>query len=132
MTVLDSSVIMYMLAGDEAVTDAVNDRGQPFVTSPICVYEVIEGQLGASETDIAAERQRFGGVQTVDFSEAVALEACRLQDDCYAVGEPLAARDALVAGTASVTGDELVATDTDFDSDPLRDHVDITVLHPAA
>lgn len=128
MTFLDSSVIIDMLAGVPETVRAVEERGQPYLTSTICVFEVMNGKVGSGETDVVAVRQQFGGVQALDLNEQIALEAARMQDTLLADGERMAARDLLIAASARSTGDELVVADNDFQTGLLTEQVDVTNL----
>jgi predicted nucleic acid-binding protein len=128
VTVLDSSVIIDMLAGVPEVVEAVEARGQPYLTSSLCVFEVVDGRVGSHDTDVVAVRQQFGGVRSLDLNEQIALEAARMQDELLNDGERMAARDLLVAATARSTGDELVVSDTDFETDRLGEMMDVTNL----
>lgn len=122
---LDSSAIIDLLHDVDAVTAYV-DTTAPLLTSTVCVVEVLEGKLGAGTTDVVAARNDFGGVQSLDFTETMALEAARLQDDLLSDGERLAGRDLMVAATARSTGDEFVVTDTDFQIDVLEEYMPVT------
>lgn len=128
MTFLDSSAIIDMLQGVEETVDYVEDRGEPYLTSSLCVYEVLEGRLGAGTTDVQAVRQDFDGVHSLALTEEVSLEAARLQDELLDDGERMATRDLLVAATATSTGDELVVADSDFQTDVLESHLTVTNL----
>ena len=128
MTFLDSSVIIDMLQGVPDVVDAVEERGQPYLTSSLCVFEVIDGKLGSGTTDVVGVRQQFGGVQALDMNEQIALEAARMQDQLMADGERMAVRDLLIAATARSTGDELVVADRDFETQLLTSLMDVTNL----
>lgn len=128
MTFLDASVIVDMLQGVDETVDFVRDAGEPYLTSAVCVFEVVDGRLGSGETDVDAVRQDFGGVRALELTEPVALEAARLKDDLLADGERMATRDLLVAATARSTGDRLVVADADFETDALEDRVTVTNL----
>jgi predicted nucleic acid-binding protein len=128
VTFLDSSAIIDMLQGVEETVDYVEDRGEPYLTSSLCVYEVLEGRLGAGTTDVQAVRQDFDGVHSLALTEEVSLEAARLQDELLDDGERMATRDLLVAATATSTGDELVVADSDFQTDVLESHLTVTNL----
>jgi predicted CopG family antitoxin len=65
VTFLDSSVIIDMLEGVPDVVEAVEERGQPYLTSSLCVFEVVDGRVGSGETDVVAVRQQFGGVRAL-------------------------------------------------------------------
>lgn len=128
MTFLDSSVIIDMLVGVPDTVEAVEERGQPYLTSSLCVFEVVDGKVGSGETDVVGVRQQFGGVQALDLNEQIALEATRIQDELMDDGERMAARDLLIAATARSTGDELVVADGDFETDLLTELMDVTNL----
>lgn len=128
MTFLDSSVIIDMLEGVPDVVEYVEDRGQPYLTSSLCVFEVIDGEVGSGSTDVVAVRQEFGGVRALDLNEQIALEAGRMQDQLMDDGERMAARDLLIAATARSTGDELIVADGDFETQLLTDLMDVTNL----
>jgi predicted nucleic acid-binding protein len=128
VTFLDSSVIIDMLEGVPDVVEYVEDRGQPYLTSSLCVFEVIDGEVGSGSTDVVAVRQEFGGVRALDLNEQIALEAGRMQDQLMDDGERMAARDLLIAATARSTGDELIVADGDFETRLLTDLMDVTNL----
>jgi predicted nucleic acid-binding protein len=128
VTFLDSSVIIDMLEGVPDVVEYVEDRGQPYLTSSVCVFEIIDGDVGSGSTDVVAVRQEFGGVRALDLNTQIALEAGRMQDQLMGDGERMAARDLLIAATARSTGDELIVADGDFETQPLTDLMDVTNL----
>ncbi|GAB3315181.1 PIN domain-containing protein [Haloplanus salinarum] len=127
MTFLDTSAIIDYLGGVDAVIDYLDGR-EPFFTSTLCVYEVIDGKLGSGSTDVRNVRQQFGGVQALDLTEEIALEAARLQDQTMSDGVRLSTPDALIAATARSTGDELVVADRDFETDVLESYLTVTNL----
>lgn len=119
---------MHWLAGTEEVVDVVEDRGEPYLTSTVCIYEVLAGRLGSGSTDVISERQAFGGVRSLDLTEGVVLEAARIQDELLSAGEPMSARDVMIAATAKTTGDELLVVDSDFDTKELHGMIPMTVI----
>jgi predicted nucleic acid-binding protein len=128
VTFLDSSAIIDMLQGVEETVDYVEDRGEPYLTSSLCVYEVLEGRLGAGTTDVQAVRQDFDGVHSLALTEEISLEAARLQGELLDDGERMATRDLLIAATAKSTGDELVVADSDFQTAVLESSLTVTNL----
>jgi predicted nucleic acid-binding protein len=128
VTFLDSSVVIDMLEGVPDVVEYVEDRGQPYLTSSLCVFEVIDGEVGSGETDVVGVRQEFGGVRSLDLNEQIAMEAGRMRDRLLDDGERMAARDLLIAATARSTGDELIVADSDFETRHLSDLMDVTNL----
>ncbi|MFC6988611.1 PIN domain-containing protein [Haloplanus sp. GCM10025708] len=128
MTFLDSSTIIEYLRNDRTVVDYL-DKRQPWWTSTICVFEVLNGLAGSPNFDPTEERQKFSGVQALEFNEQLALEASRLQDASIKDGSELSHRDAMIAATARSTGDEYVVADSDFETEPLEAVMDVTNLH---
>jgi hypothetical protein len=129
VTFLDTSVIIDMLDPTvDGVEDVAESHGRPFLTSSICVFEVLNGTLGSGSTDVVAERNRFGGVRALAFTDQLALKAARLQDDIMSDGDRLAPRDAMIAATARSTGDHLLVADDDFQTDGLESRMNVTNL----
>lgn len=126
MTFLDSSVIIDMLQGVPDVVGAVEERGQPYLTSSLCVFEVVNGRVTGGGRDVVDVRQQFGGVRALDLNERIALEAARMQGTLMDDGERMATRDLLVAATARSTGAELVVSDGDFETGLLTELMDVT------
>ena len=127
MTFLDSSTIIEYLRDNQSVIDYLDER-EPWWTSTICVFEVLNGPAGSPDFDPVDERQKFSGVQALEFNEQLALEAARLQDVSVKDGTELSHRDAMIAATARSTGDEYVVADSDFETAVLEDHMDVTNL----
>jgi predicted nucleic acid-binding protein len=125
MTFLDSSTIIEYLRNNRTVIDYL-DKQQPWWTSTICVFEVLNGPAGSPEFDPVEERQKFAGVQALEFNEEIALEAARLQHVSIEDGSELSHRDAMIAATARSTGDEYVVADSDFQTEPLEDIMTVT------
>ncbi|WP_058825782.1 type II toxin-antitoxin system VapC family toxin [Haloferax sp. Q22] len=130
MTFLDSSVIIDYLDGIGEVVEFVDE--QPvIVTSSICVYEVLAGEVfTAGETDLVGARENFGRVTALDFSEEVAFEAARMQNRLLESGDPMSPRDLMIAATARSEGKELVVSDADFDTEGLRELLSVRKLGP--
>lgn len=130
MTLLDSSVIIDYLDGVEAVVDFVDEQ-PTLVTSSICIYEVLAGEVfSAGETDLIGARENFGRVTARDFSEEVAFEAARMQNRLLKSGNPMSPRDLMVAATARTEGKELVVSDADFETEGLRELISIRRFGP--
>lgn len=127
MTFLDSSTIIEYLRDDQTVIKYLNER-EPWWTSTICVFEILNGPAGTPNFDPVEERQKFGGVQALEFNEQLALEAARLQNASIKDGNELSHRDAMIAATARSTGDEYVVADSDFETEPLEDKMTVTNL----
>ena len=130
MTFLDSSVIIDYLDGVEDVVEFVDEQ-PTLVTSSICLYEVLAGEVfAAGETDLIGARENFGRVTALDFSEEVAFEAARMQSRLLESGNPLSPRDLMIAATARSDGTELVVADADFDTEGLRELLPVRRLGP--
>ncbi|MFB6162731.1 MAG: PIN domain-containing protein [Halococcoides sp.] len=127
MTVLDSSTIIDMLQGVDHAVEYLDGR-EPFSTSTICVYEVIDGKIGAGSTDIDAVRTQFGGIHSVAVTEEIVLDAVRLQDQVMSTGDRLSHRDAIVAATAQTIDEEFVVADAAFETDVLESELQVTNL----
>ena len=121
MTFLDSSVIIDYLDGVAEIIDFVDE--QPVLaTSSICVYEVLAGEVfSAGEPNLIDARGNFGRVTALAFSEEVAFEAARMQNQLLESGDPMSPRDLMIAATARSDGKELVVSDSDFDTESLRE-----------
>ncbi|MFC7203504.1 type II toxin-antitoxin system VapC family toxin [Haloferax namakaokahaiae] len=130
MTFLDSSVIIDYLDGVEEIVEFVDE--QPvIVTSSICVYEVLAGEVfSAGQTDLIGARENFGRVTALDFSEEVALEAARMQTHLLESGTPMSPRDLMIAATARSAGKELAVSDADFDTEGLRELLSVRKSGP--
>jgi predicted nucleic acid-binding protein len=128
MTFLDSSVIIDMLNGVDSTVEFVQEQGEPYLTSSICILEVLDGKIGSGTTDVVSARQDFDGVHSLDLTENVSLEAAQIQDELLDDGQRMATRDLLIAATARSTGDHLVVADTDFETDVLESYVQVTNL----
>jgi hypothetical protein len=128
MTFLDSSTIIEYLRNNQTVIDYL-DKREPWWTSTICIFEVLNGPVGSPNFDPIEERQKFSGVRALEFNEQLALEAARLQDASIKDGSELSHRDAMIAATARSTGDEYVVADGDFETEPLEPTMTVTNLH---
>jgi predicted nucleic acid-binding protein len=128
MTFLDSSVIIDYLDGIEAVVEFVDER-PVLVTSSICLYEVLAGEVFAGgDTDLVGARANFGRVAVLDFSEEEVFEAARMQTRLLESGDPLSPRDLMIAATARSEGEELVVSDADFDVAGLQELLSVRRL----
>jgi predicted nucleic acid-binding protein len=125
MLFLDSSALIEYNNDNPAVVAHVDDRGQLF-TSAICVYEVVEGEMWATNESPHVIRQGFGGVRSIELNEEIALEAARIQNELRSDGDEMPVRDLLIAATARSTGAELVVADGDFETDLLDDLMPVT------
>ena len=130
MLFLDTSAILaYKREGEDAVSYL--EGNEPWFTSSVCVYEFVTGAMWRDDISAHVARQSIGGVQSVDLSETVAMEAARIQNTLRRDGDEMAVRDLLVAATARSTGAELVVADSDFETEQLRDLMTVTNLNAA-
>lgn len=102
MLALDSSAIIDYSNDREEVVEYLDGRG-PFVTSAICVYEVVIGELWATGKSAHSVREGFAGVRSLELNEDIALEAARIQVQFRERGAEMPVRDLLVAATARST-----------------------------
>lgn len=124
---LDTSAILSYKRDEPAAVSYLEDR-KPWFTSTICIYEFINGAMWQDDLSAHVARQSIGGVQSIDLSETVALEATRMQYELRTDGEEMSVRDLLIAATARSTGAELVVADSDFQTDLLADSMTVTNL----
>jgi hypothetical protein len=130
VTLLDSSVIIDYLDGVGEIVEFVDER-PILVTSSICIYEVLAGEVfSAGATDLIEARENFGRVDALDVSEEVAFEAARMQSHLLEAGDPMSPRDLMIAATARSEGKELVVSDADFDTDGLRELLPVRRFGP--
>ena len=127
MLFLDSSTIIEYNDDVTAVVEYVDDNG-PLFTSAICVYEVVQGEMWATNKGAHVVRQGFGGVQSLELNEDIAMEAARIQNELRRDGDEMSTRDLLIAATACSTGAELVVADSDFETEHLHDLLNVTNL----
>ena len=126
MAVLDSSVIIGYLDGDETIIDIVDDTPPPHLTSAICLYEVLAGEVySPGESDLEATRKAIDRIEIVGFDESISFEAARLQSRLLDTGEPMSPRDLFVAATARAVGEPLLVSDRDFDTEGLSEAVSV-------
>jgi hypothetical protein len=125
MLFLDSSTIIAYSDDIGPVVDHVDAGGELF-TSPICVYEVVEGEMWKTDKSAYTIRQGFAGVKSLPLNEEIALEAARLQHQLRQDGDEMPVRDLLIGATARSTGAELVVADDDFATDHLREFITVS------
>jgi len=128
MLFLDSSVIIAYSEDHPTVVEYIEDSGQ-LLTSAICVYEVVNGEMWASDQSAHTIRDGFGGVQSIELNEEIAMEAARIQTQLRRAGDEMAVRDLLIGATARTTGAELVVADSDFETEHLRELMTVTNLN---
>ncbi|REA03878.1 VapC toxin family PIN domain ribonuclease [Haloferax sp. Atlit-6N] len=118
------------LDGVAEVVDFVDDQ-PTLVTSNICISDVLAGEVfSAAETDLIGARENFGRVTALDFSEAVAFEAARMQNRLLESGDSMSPRDLMIAAMARSEGKELVVSDADFDTEGIREILTVRRFGP--
>lgn len=125
MLFLDTSAILSYKRDESAVVSYL-DENKPWFTASICLYEFVNGAMWKDDLTAHVARQSIGGVQSIDLSETVAMEAARMQNELRKDGEEMSVRDLLVAATARSTGAELVVADSDFQTEYLHDLMTVT------
>lgn len=130
MTVYDSSVLIAYLNGTEDAIDYIQTRlDERAVAPPLVVFEVYQGEVfktGSANFDAVDGALEW--LTIVDETAPMARAAGDLQDELQSRGEPLAARDAYIAGTAKELDEPLVVADADFDVEGITDLLDIDFL----
>lgn len=123
MNCLDSSFVVDFLDSQqdhhEAAAAWMRDHSEEALAVPaICVFEVLRGtaRVGENRFDRAVGFLRTLAVLDLDFSAAIA--AGELDGQLHGRGEPLGARDTLVATAARQHGFTLVTRDRDFEGVP--------------
>jgi tRNA(fMet)-specific endonuclease VapC len=127
MTLYDSSVIVDYLDGDEdALAYVKNRHDERAVAPPLVFYEVYQGEVHKSgEPDFDAVDRALEWLVVIDETREHVRAAAELQAELAAEGSPLAARDALVAGTAHALGERLAVADSDFEVDGITNGLDV-------
>lgn len=123
MNCLDSSYVVDFLDPQQDHHDAavawMRDHSEEALAVPaICAFEVLRGTARAGEDrfDRAVGFLRTLAVLDLDLDAAIA--AGELDGRLHARGEPLGARDTLVATAACQHGYDLVTRDRDFEGVP--------------
>lgn len=131
MTVYDSSVLIDYLDGvDSAVHYVESHLDEHAVAPQLVLFELYQGEVfKQGPADFDALDGALGWVTFLDGNEQVARAAADLQNELHRRGNPLAARDAFIAGTAMVRNDRLVVSDSDFDVPGVTEFLDIDILH---
>lgn len=130
MTLYDSSVLIDYLDGDsEAVEYVESHLDERAVAPPLVMFEIYQGEVfksGPAEFDVIDDA--FEWLTVVDETPELARAAGELQNELQRRGEPLAARDAFIAGAAKSLGESLVVADSDFDVDGITDLLSVEFL----
>lgn len=130
MTLYDSSILIDYLDGrDDAIAYIRDHQEERAVAPPLVLYEVYQGEVyKTGAADFGAVDAALEWLLVLEGTRDHARTAAELQDDLARAGNPLAARDAFVAGTAKALGERLVVSDADFDVPGLTDVIDVDIL----
>lgn len=130
MTVYDSSVLIDYLDGVEAAVAYVERRLDHRAVAPALVlFEIYQGELLKSgPADLDAVDGALEWLTVAELTAERARTAADLQHELQAEGHALAARDALVAGTALHLGERLAVADPAFDVDGLTSLLEVDFL----
>ncbi|WP_293029280.1 PIN domain-containing protein [Natronococcus sp.] len=130
MTLYDSSVLIEYLDGDDDVVSYVESHlDERAVAPPLALFEVYQGEIFKNgPTNLSAVDGALEWVTTVETAGETARAAGELQDELRDQGQPLAARDAFIAGAAIAHDEPLVVADADFDVAALTDLLEVTFL----
>ncbi|MFC6904411.1 PIN domain-containing protein [Halalkalicoccus tibetensis] len=127
MTLYDSSVLIDYLDGVSETVDYIETRYEErAITIPLVMFELYQGEVfrsGPAEFD--ALDGALDWLTVVEGTPDLARSAGELQDALYRRGEPLAARDAFIAGAAKGLDERLVVADSDFDVEVITDELDV-------
>jgi predicted nucleic acid-binding protein len=127
MLFLDTSTILSYKREESGVVSYL-DANKPWFTSTVCIYEFVNGAMWEDGITAHIARQSIGGVQSIELSETVVLEAARIHNELRHDGEEISVRDLLIAATARSTGAELVVADSDFETEHLQNRMTVTNL----
>lgn len=130
MTLYDSSVLIEYLDGSEPAISYVESHLDERAVAPALVlYEVYQGEVYRSgPADFDALDQALEWITIIETTGELARTTAELQVELLRSGDPLAARDAMIAGAAIVNGEPLAVADDDFAVGKLSDVLDIDFI----
>lgn len=127
MTLYDSSVLIDYLEGrDRAVAYVEEQLDERALTVPLVMFEIYQGEVfktGTADFDVVDEALSW--VTVVDETGGLARAAGELQNELHDGGDPLAARDAFIAGAAKGLNETLAVSDSDFEIQGLNETIDV-------
>lgn len=132
MVLLDSSVLIDYLAGEEAAVEFLADRATDrLLTVRLAAFEVYLGEVyrpGPSDFDELEARLDWLTVTSLRAGDV--RRAAELQDRFHERGTPLDSRDAYIVGAADGLNEPLAHRDSDFETEGLAAEIEtITVGH---
>lgn len=130
MTVYDSSALIDYLDDVETAVEYVEaNLDDRTVAPPLVMFEIYQGEVFRSgKPDFEAVDEALEWLSVIDERPEFARAAAELQNELQCRGEPLAARDAFIAGTAKGLGERLVVADSDFAVDGIAEALEIDFL----
>lgn len=130
MVLYDSSVLIEYLDGvDTAVEYVAEHLDERAVVPPLAMFEIYQGEVyksGPAEFDAVDGALEW--VTVVDETVDATRMAAELQEQLQQHGDPLAARDAFIAGAAIAHSERLAVADADFDVEGITDVLDVDFL----
>lgn len=130
MTLYDSSVLIdYLDDVPEVVNYVETHLNERSIAPPLVMYEIYQGEIyksGPAEFDAVDDALQW--LTVIDETSELARAAGELQSELQGQGEPLAARDAYIAGAAMGLNEHLVVADSDFDVEGITDVLSIDFL----
>jgi tRNA(fMet)-specific endonuclease VapC len=121
MTCLDTSFLIDVLDGDEAVRAVMTDldeRSERHGVAPVTATELWIGANLGSVREFHRTEELLESLLWLEFDRGCARRAGRLQAELVDSGSPLAFNDCVIAATALEHGEELVTGDADFEDVP--------------
>jgi len=117
--ILDTSVLVSLLRGDEAVIEKIKlceKRREVLRTTSITGFELYYGAYRSSraEENIELVSKLLKSLEVLVFDAEASRIAGSLLADLMKRGEPLEMRDLFIAAIALKTGDKIVTRDKDF------------------
>jgi tRNA(fMet)-specific endonuclease VapC len=130
MALYDSSALIEYLDGNDAIVEYISTHAdERAITIPLVAFELYQGEVyRAGTTDLEGVESALQWLEVVETTGGAARHAAEVLGKLHDAGTPLAARDAFIAGAAAANGETLVATDTDFDIEALRQQIDLVVV----
>lgn len=130
MTLYDSSVLIDYLNGETGVVEYIEAHlGERAVSPPLVLFELYQGEVyKAGPAEFDAVDQSLSWLTIVEETASHARAAAEIQNQLHEMGEPLAARDAFIAGTAQGLNERLAVADADFDVPGLTNILEVDFL----
>ena len=120
MTLVDTSFVIDLLRGNEAVTDRLGElivSGGPIKMSSITLAELERGLVFTSASDETQVRMRnnLESIETIPVIDAIAIRAGGIRGKLDLLGRTLPTEDCIIAATAMWQGSSLLTADRGFE-----------------